>query len=82
MNYYGFLLKDVPEDEVYSLLREALMQDYDDLLPVRGPREYISGNNKYQNTLNGKLDRFSGTEKILLNDEIVYKCWYHGGLIR
>src|SRR3990167_6825097 len=83
MNYYGFILKkDVSENEIYDLLREALMQEYGDILPVRGPKEYVTSNGKYQNMLAGKLDRFSGTEEIFLNGEFVYRCWYHGGFIQ
>ena len=82
MNYYGFILKPVAEtEEVYSILRNALMQDYDDILPARGPREYREGENTYRNSVDGSLERFSGTEEIELGDEKVYTCWYHGGSI-
>ena len=82
MNYYGYVLNpNVSTKDAYVILRSALMQEYDDILPVRGPREYMEGNSKYVNKVEGTLDRFSGEEQIYLHDEIVYRCWYHGGNI-
>ena len=44
MNYYGYVLNlGVPTKDVYTILRSALMQEYHDTLPVRGPREYVEG---------------------------------------
>lgn len=82
MNYYGFILKpDASTEEVYDFLRQALMEDYDDILSVRGPKEYKKGQSIYRNAPEGTLDRFSGTEQIKLKGEKVYTCWYHGGSI-
>lgn len=82
MNYYGFIIKpEATTKEVYSILRPALMQTYDDILPVRGPREYKEGESIYRNSVEGSLDRFSGSEEIILKGEKVYNCWYHGGAI-
>lgn len=82
MNYYGHILKDgIPTDEAYAILRPALMEEYDDIIPVRGPREYTEGAGIYRNEVQGDLGRFSGTEEIYLNDELVSRCWYHGGFI-
>lgn len=82
MNYYGFILKlEASTKEVYSILRPALMQEYDDILPVRGPKEYKEGESIYRNSVEGNLERFSGTEEIILKDEKVYNCWYHGGSV-
>lgn len=82
MNYYGFILKpEASTKEVYGILRPALMQKYDDILPVRGPKEYKEGESIYRNSAEGNLERFSGTEEIILRDEKVYNCWYHGGAI-
>ena len=57
------------------------MQEYDDILPVRGPKEYKEGKSVYHNSVKGSLDRFTGSEEIELNGEKVYDCWYHGGSI-
>lgn len=82
MNYYGFILKpEVSTEEVYDFLRLALMQEYNYILPVRGPKEYQDGENIYRNSADGSLDRFSGAEEIMLKGEKVYTCWYHGGSI-
>ena len=82
MNYCGFILKpETSTKEVYSILRPALMQEYDDILPVRGPKEYKEGESIYRNSVDGDLDRFSGNEEIISRGEKVYNCWYHGGSI-
>ncbi len=83
MNYYGHVLKEsISTQDAYAILRPALMQEYDDILPVRGPREYIEDNKRYINNVDGELDRFSGTEEIYIDNEVAYRCWYHGGLIQ
>ena len=83
MNYYGFVLNDdISTADAYKILRSALMQEYDDILPVRGPREYSEGEYTYRNSVEGYLDRFMGTEEILLSSEVIYQCWYHGGMVR
>ena len=82
MNYYGHVLKpEVSTKDAYTILRPALMQEYDDILPVRGPKEYVLGNSRYTNKVEGTLDRFSGEENIYLDGELIYRCWYHGGSI-
>lgn len=82
MNYYGHVLNaDIATDDAYAILRPALMQDYDDIIPVRGPKEYTEGNSTYTNRAEGALDRFVGEEQIYLNGTLVYRGWYHGGLI-
>ena len=82
MNYYGFITKlEASTKEVYSILRPALMQKNDDIIPVRGPKEYVEGESTYRNSAEGSLERFSGTEEIFLKGEKVYTCWYHGGSI-
>lgn len=82
-NYYGFIFKDsYDKDEVYDFLRQALMQEYDDAIPVRGPKEFIVDNWKYINKPEGRLDRFVGIEEIAVSDEIIYRAYYHGGFIR
>lgn len=81
-NYYGHILKpEASTEEVYDFLRLALMQEYNDILPVRGPKEYKEGESVYRNSVDGNLERFSGSEEILLKGEKVYNCWYHGGSI-
>ena len=83
MNYYGHALRDeLSTKDTYTILRPALMQEYDDILPVRGPKEYSEGSHTYKNSVEGDLDCFSGIEEIYIDNELVYRCWYHGGLIK
>ncbi len=83
MNYYGHILKPkVSTKDAYTILRPALMQKYDDILPLRGPKEFILGNSKYTNRIDGTLGQFSGEENIYLDDELICRCWYHGGSIK
>lgn len=83
MNYYGHVLKEeVSTEKAYTILRPALMQEYDDILPVRGPKVYTEGDHAYRNTVEGDLDSFSGVEEIYIKEELIYRCWYHGGSIR
>jgi len=82
-NYFGFVLADdVGEKDVYDFLRKALVQDYDDIIPVRGPAKFSDGEWSYQFSVNGGLENFAGQEEILLNKKVVYRCLIHGGFIR
>lgn len=81
-NYYGFIFSEaIDEKELYGFLREALMQEYSDVIPVRGPKIYQNGNWKYINSAEGGLDRFTGTEEIYQDDVLLYRAYYHGGFI-
>src|SRR3989344_259612 len=82
-NYFGFVLADdVGEKDVYDFLRKALVQDYDDIIPVRGPAKFSDGEWSYQFSVNGGLENFAGQEEILLNKKVVYRCLIHGVFIR
>ena len=58
------------------------MQEYNDVIPVRGPAKFSDGEWTYQFTANGGLENFAGQEEILLNQKVVYRCVVHGGFIR
>lgn len=82
-NYFGFILSDqLTEKEVYDFLREALMQGYSDIIPVRGPREFSDGKWTYRFTVKGGLENFLGEEEIFLDNEVVYRAYIHGGFIK
>lgn len=82
-NYFGFILEEgIESKELSNFLRDALMQEYESDIPVRGPAEFISGKWGYKFVTNGSLSNFSGEEIILLNGKIVYRLLIHGGLIR
>ena len=60
-NYFGFILDDnLHEDDVYSFLRKALMQEYSDIIPVRGPKTFTKDNWTYNFKAEGDLKTFRG----------------------
>lgn len=82
-NYFGFILDDnVSEKDVYDFLQQALMQDYDDVIPVRGPSNFSANDKEYRFSANGDLKNLSGKEEISLGGKVVYRCFVHGGFIR
>ncbi len=81
-NYFGFVLDEsVSGKDVYDFLRKALMQEYDHVIPVRGPAKFSDGEWEYTFSVEGSLENFAGKEEISLNDKIVYRCLVHGGMI-
>ncbi len=85
MNYYGVTLDEtLSEEAVDKALRPALMQvGMDkDVIPVRGPKEYINGEYKYTFVVEGDLNYFEGTETIYKNNKRVYILKCHGGIIK
>lgn len=81
MVYYGWVAETADTNNVYSILREALMHMPEDA-PFRGPREYKSGNLTYTNEWQGDVSRYSGEEKIVdAKGEVVYQANYRGGLV-
>ena len=85
MNYYGITLDEtLGEEAMDSALRPALMNVGEDnnIIPVRGPKEFINGEYKYTFEVKGDLDYFSGTETIYKNDKKIYELKCNGGLIK
>lgn len=82
-NYFGFIIdNEADEKDIYDFLRKALMQEYGDIIPVRGPKEFIDGNWLYCFSSSGSLENFVGQEEISLKNKIVYICIISGGFIR
>lgn len=82
-NYYGFIPDPaVDTDEVYDFLRLALMQEYSDIIPVRGPKSFADGSRMYTFSVTGDLANFEGVEEISFNGTTVYRCFVHGGFTR
>ncbi|MDO8669702.1 MAG: DUF5680 domain-containing protein [Candidatus Buchananbacteria bacterium] len=82
MNYYGHILLAVTDEkELYDFLREALMQENSDILPVRGAKSYQKNDWEYKNAVNGKLNQFTGAEEIYRTGVLLYRAYYHGGFI-
>lgn len=80
MVYYGWIKEGVKVDSVYGVLRNALLKMPEDY-PFRGPQKYEEGSFTYSNSWAGEVDRFSGEERIMQNEKIVYKANYLGGFV-
>lgn len=78
MNYMGRILKD---NFSGNFLKEALRKATIDM-PFRGPEYYRAGEYIYKCKLNGNISWFQGYEEIFCNNEKVYECYFHGGLLR
>jgi len=82
-NYFGFVLDEkVSEKDVYDFLRQALMQEYEDVIPVRGPSKFSADDEEYHFSADGDLANFSGKEEISFGGKVVYRCLIHGGMIK
>ncbi|KKQ94786.1 MAG: hypothetical protein UT66_C0028G0016 [candidate division CPR2 bacterium GW2011_GWC1_39_9] len=82
MNYYGMTTKDdIDAEKVYSFLKLALSNVTTEM-PFRGPENLKKDNCEYVNKIEGSLKSFCGKEEILLNGQVVYQLYYHGGRIR
>ncbi len=84
MNYHGVTLNEnLSEEAIDNALRPALMKvGEDDILPLRGPKEFINGEYKYIFDVTGNLDNFEGEESIFKGEEKVYCLKCHGGRIQ
>ena len=80
MVYYGWVEEGVATNPVYAVLRNALTQMPKEY-PFRGPKEYRESENVYTNSWEGNLSRFSGEEKIVQGEKLIYKANYLGGLV-
>jgi hypothetical protein len=85
MNYYGVTIdENLGEEAMDNALRPALMMVGEDkeIIPVRGPREFINNEYKYTFEVEGNLDYFNGTERIYKNGIKIYELKCSGGLIK
>lgn len=80
MVYYGFVHTETSNAEVYGFLMAALRHTTVEA-PYRGPETFKKDNWRYENKLDGKVESFSGTEKIYRGEELVYEAKYIGGLV-
>ena len=78
MNYMGRVL-----DERFSgdFLKEAL-RAADEKQPYRGPAYYQSGQYIYQAKVVGDISWFQGYEEIYCEEQKVYECYFHGGILK
>ena len=83
MNYYGVIVSEqIDEKTLYGFLRDALMQACGDLIPIRGPQSYRANEWSYTNAPEGEISRFTGSEEIHKGGQLVYRAYYHGGLVK
>lgn len=83
MNYNGYVVDEtITEAEIDKSLRGALKQEYVDIIPVRGPKNFKIENYEYKNTVSGELDRFAGREEIFKDSQLIYFALFHGGMIK
>lgn len=81
MNYRGYITdKTVGEEYVYTFLKQALREVTEDA-PFRGPAQLTAGEYQYIMEFSGDPDSFAGSEKIYYGKRIVYKLFFHGGII-
>jgi len=78
MNYSGI---EINEKFSGSFLKEALSNVPNDR-PFRGPEIFKDGDYLYICKINGDFFRFEGKEEIYMQDEKVYECVFHGGIIK
>ena len=64
-----------------DFLKEALLHVPEQML-YRGPEKYVNGDYSYDCSVEGSFDWFQGKETIRYREEIIYECFFHGGLIR
>jgi hypothetical protein len=83
MNYYGRLLRPdlATAEQMGRMIMTSLSKMYEENRFLGG-FEHIEGRFKYIDSSDGEVSAFQGTESIYLNDELVYRLVYHGGLIQ
>ena len=78
MNYAGRIIGQQFNSD---FLKEAL-RNADRKMPCRGPEYYQSGEYIYKCNIVGDFTWFQGYEEIYCNNEMVYECYLHGGLMK
>ena len=83
MNYYGYLTDtSVTPKEIFSFLKQALLAEEDEAIPVRGPKTFATGALSYRMEVMGTMENFTGKEIIEKSELPVYKAVFHGGNIK
>lgn len=80
MVYYGLVHIEIGNAEVYGVLMEALRNTTVEV-PYRGPKVFERENWRYENEIEGGVEKFHGTEKIYRDGTCVYEASYIGGLV-
>lgn len=77
MNYVG---RVIGENFSGDFLKESLLLVPEEK-PFRGPDEHVNGDYKYECRIDGDFEWFQGRETISYKGNIIYECYFHGGLI-
>lgn len=77
MNYYGKECKEFP----IEVLKKAMLTVSKEN-PYRGQPVFKDGDYTYICEVDGEFEKFSGRENIYLNNEKVFECIFHGGIIK
>ena len=78
MNYIGRISS---QNFSGDFLKEALRKA-DKKMPFRGPEYYQSGQYIYKCSVVGDFTWFQGYEEIFCDNEKVYECYFHGGIMK
>lgn len=78
MNYIGRVLS---QNFSGDFLKEALRKA-DKKMPFRGSEYYQSGQYIYKCNVVGDFSWFQGYEEIYCDNEKVYECYFHGGIMK
>ena len=78
MNYAGRVLSQRFSGD---FLKDALRMA-DTNMPYRGPEYYQSGQYTYRCNVVGDFTWFQGYEEIYCENEKVYECYFHGGIMK
>lgn len=78
MNYSGKVLSDQFSGD---FLKEALYLATTEA-PYRGPKLYKSGDYTYHCIVNGSVEWFQGYEEIFYEQNKIYECYFHGGIVK
>ncbi len=81
MNYFGRIEDDNFTGRQLGDWLRLVLRDPDIRIPVRGPTLARRYGEEYQFRSDGELEAFSATERILLDDRVVYTAQMIGGLI-
>ncbi len=79
--YWGKVIKGVNFSDIYEFLKLALAKGADNNLVHRGPSEYVEGNLRYTNSIEGDIEEFRQVEKIYMDGKEVYVAYFFGGRI-
>ncbi|NMB69676.1 hypothetical protein GYA27_00530 [candidate division WWE3 bacterium] len=79
--YWGKVESGIDFGNIYNFLRDALKTGPSGNCVHRGPQDFSKDNLHYINACTGTIEHFTQTEKIFLNNQLVYTAYFIGGRI-